>query len=46
WAYRRPYTSNQHRTNALGPWLHYYNTQRPHTALGGQPPITRLTPSS
>ncbi|MFI6391080.1 integrase core domain-containing protein, partial [Nonomuraea sp. NPDC050547] len=27
-------------------WLHYYNTQRPHTALGGQPPITRLTPSS
>ncbi|MFI9556983.1 IS481 family transposase [Nonomuraea endophytica] len=46
WAYRRPYTSNQHRTDALGPWLHYYNHQRPHTALGGQPPITRLTPSS
>ncbi|MFI6483766.1 IS481 family transposase [Nonomuraea sp. NPDC050663] len=45
WAYRQPYDSNQHRTDALGPWLTYYNTQRPHSALAGQPPISRLTPS-
>ncbi|MGW5416311.1 integrase core domain-containing protein, partial [Actinomadura geliboluensis] len=24
----------------------HYNTQRPHSALGGHPPITRLTPRS
>ncbi|SEM75723.1 integrase core domain-containing protein, partial [Nonomuraea pusilla] len=46
WAYHRPYTSNQHRTQALGPWLKHYNTARPHSALGGRPPISRLTPSS
>ncbi|WP_061294046.1 IS481 family transposase [Herbidospora cretacea] len=46
WAYRRPYASNQHRTLALGPWLEYYNTSRPHSALGGKPPISRLSPSS
>ncbi|MFF4236578.1 integrase core domain-containing protein, partial [Actinomadura geliboluensis] len=27
-------------------WLEHYNTQRPHSALGGHPPITRLTPRS
>ncbi|MFI9561766.1 IS481 family transposase [Nonomuraea endophytica] len=46
WAYRQPYTSNHERTQALDPWLQHYNTQRPHSALGGRPPITRLTPSS
>ncbi|WP_327086755.1 IS481 family transposase [Nonomuraea sp. NBC_01738] len=46
WAYRQPYNSNQHRTDAFGPWLEYYNTQRPHSAIGGQPPISRLSPSS
>jgi hypothetical protein len=28
---------------ALPRWLHVDNVQRPHTALAGQPPITRLT---
>ena len=28
---------------ALDPWLDYYNTQRPHSALGGLPPISRLS---
>ncbi|URN10280.1 IS481 family transposase [Actinomadura madurae] len=46
WAYRRPYTSNDQRTQALGPWLEHYNTPRPHSALGGKPPITRLSPRS
>ncbi|TDD58794.1 IS481 family transposase, partial [Actinomadura darangshiensis] len=38
--------SNHQRTQALAPWLQHYNTQRPHSALGGKPPITRLTPRS
>lgn len=43
WAYRRIYLSNTDRTTHLAPWLNFYNTQRHHTALGGQPPITRVT---
>jgi transposase InsO family protein len=46
WAYRHPYASNTDRTAALAPWLEHYNTQRRHTALGGQPPISRLQPTS
>lgn len=41
WAYRRRYTSTTDRTAALGPWLDFYNHQRRHSALGGQPPISR-----
>lgn len=46
WAYRAPYVSNQHRADALAPWLEHYNYARPHTACGGQPPITRVSPTS
>ncbi|MGE2729870.1 IS481 family transposase, partial [Mycolicibacterium vaccae] len=28
---------------ALPTWLHSYNYHRAHSALGGQPPVTRLT---
>jgi transposase InsO family protein len=42
WAYLRPYTSNGQRTAALDNFLHTYNHHRCHTALGGQPPITRV----
>jgi transposase InsO family protein len=42
WAYRRIYLSNTDRTAALDPWLDFYNTRRRHTALGSQPPITRV----
>nr|WP_229881835.1 integrase core domain-containing protein [Streptomyces viridiviolaceus] len=42
WAYQRPYTSNTERTDALADFLHTYNHHRCHTALGGQPPITRV----
>jgi transposase InsO family protein len=45
WAYRQPFASNDDRTAALAPWLEHYNTQRRHSALGGQPPITRLPPT-
>ncbi|MGE3192488.1 MAG: integrase core domain-containing protein, partial [Microbacteriaceae bacterium] len=37
--------SNQERHDALAPWLHHYNYARPHTACGGQPPISRLSPT-
>jgi transposase InsO family protein len=42
WAYIQPYTSNDERTAALQDFLHAYNHHRSHTALGGQPPITRV----
>ena len=42
WAYLRPYQTNQERTAALDSWLHLYNHHRAHTALGGQPPISRV----
>ena len=46
WAYHQVFASNTERADALTPWLHFYNTRRRHTALGGQPPITRLSPKS
>ena len=46
WAYRAPYVSNQHRAEALPPWLEHYNYARPHTACGGRPPISRVSPTS
>jgi transposase InsO family protein len=45
WAYARPYRTSNQRTKALDPWLRYYNTERPHTALGYQPPISRVRSS-
>jgi transposase InsO family protein len=43
WAYARHYHSETDRRAALPGWLHFYNHHRAHSALGGQPPITRLT---
>ena len=45
WAYRQPFATNTDRANALAPWLNAYNTERRHTALGGQSPISRLSPT-
>ncbi|MFJ3633186.1 IS481 family transposase [Streptomyces sp. NPDC090112] len=42
WAYLRPYTSNTERTAALADFLHTYNHHRCHTALNGNPPISRV----
>jgi transposase InsO family protein len=42
WAYAQPWTSNRSRTTGLDKFLHRYNTQRGHSALGGHPPISRL----
>ncbi len=44
WAYRQVFISNQERAAALAPWLEHYNNQRRHSALGGRPPISRLSP--
>ena len=43
WGYGKAYASESARRNALTAWLHIYNHHRPHTALGGQPPVTRVT---
>ena len=42
WAYRVPFASSAQRTTALTRWLHYYNWHRRHSALNGQPPISRV----
>ncbi|MGW7091793.1 integrase core domain-containing protein, partial [Streptomyces sp. NPDC054874] len=42
WTYIRPYTSNTERSEALADFLHTYNHHRSHTALRGQPPISRV----
>jgi transposase InsO family protein len=43
WAYARHYYSETERRTALTGWLHEYNHHRPHSAIGGKPPISRLT---
>jgi transposase InsO family protein len=43
WAYASLYRSNEARIRTLATWLETYNRRRPHTALGGLPPISRLS---
>jgi transposase InsO family protein len=43
WAYGATYRTSTERTAALDGWLHYYNHQRRHSALGHHPPITKVT---
>lgn len=42
WAYGLVYASHHERAQALPHWLNHYNTARPHSSLGGQPPISRI----
>jgi transposase InsO family protein/transposase len=42
WAYGAIYRSSRERTAALDGWLWTYNHRRQHSAIGRQPPITRL----
>ncbi len=42
WAYARLYVTNQDRLDCLSDWVQFYNRRRPHTALGGQPPMAVL----
>lgn len=43
WAFKKLYRSENARRAALASWIHFYNHHRPHTAIGGSAPITRLT---
>jgi transposase InsO family protein len=43
WAYARPYRSETERRAVHTHWLHTYNHHRGHTALGGHPPLSRVT---
>lgn len=45
WAYRHVFTTNTERSTALAPWLDTYNNRRRHSAIGGLPPISRLSPT-
>jgi transposase InsO family protein len=42
WAYGLVYRSYRQRNSALPHWLGHYNHRRPHSAIGGQPPISRV----
>lgn len=42
WAYVRAYQSSAERGQAMLPWIASYNHSRPHSALGGQTPATKL----
>jgi|GEM_PF-2328713 len=43
WIYAEAYALSSQRTAAMPAWLYDYNTQRPYSALGGKPPISKLT---
>jgi transposase InsO family protein len=42
WGYGLRYRSSRHRQAALPHWLAYYNERRPHSSLGGLPPLSRV----
>jgi len=42
WAYATPFNTSADRTRAMHPWLHAYNTTRPHSAHNGKPPASRI----
>jgi transposase InsO family protein len=42
WGYAQPFHSSDHRRAALPHFLTYYNWFRPHSALQGKPPVTRV----
>jgi transposase InsO family protein len=41
WARGQLYRNSTARNRALKHWLRHYNHRRPHSSLGGRPPITR-----
>jgi transposase InsO family protein len=43
WIYATAFETSASRTAAMPAWLTDYNTARPHAALGGKPPISKLT---
>lgn len=45
WAHRQIFTANAGRSAARAPWPENYSTGRRHTAPGGLPPTSRLSPA-
>jgi transposase InsO family protein len=43
WAYAAPFNSSADRAAAMPTWLCDYNSSRPHSALGGKPPFSRIS---
>src|SRR4051812_21241516 len=43
WAFAQLFTSEADRRAVFPAWLHASNHHRPHTGIGGHPPISRLT---
>lgn len=41
WAYAQPYGASKQRERALGPFLTYYNRERPHQGIRGRSPQQR-----
>ena len=42
WAYGWTYQNSAERTQVLADWQHHYTWHRPHSGIGGQPPMSRL----
>jgi transposase InsO family protein len=42
WSHGRVWRSSRQRDRALASFLRFYNRQRPHSAAGGRPPMTRV----
>jgi transposase InsO family protein len=42
WAYALQYASSAARRQSLPHWVHHYNEQRTHRALGNRPPLARV----
>lgn len=45
WAYGWTDRNSAQRAQALASWQHHYNCHRPHSGIGGVPPISRLSNS-
>jgi transposase InsO family protein len=43
WAYAYIYPTSSHRAKALPGWTRWYNNHRPHGALNGHPPLSRVS---
>jgi transposase InsO family protein len=46
WAYGIAYNHSDERSAMLAKWQHHYNWHRPHSGIGGVPPMSRLKPAS
>lgn len=42
WQYGRAWDGEAERADALSAHLEHYNWNRPHSACGGQPPMSRI----